>query len=80
MMTTDRICELVVAYNASQSAEEARERRSELFTELVHAYGPAGFSIESSQQDFVVGEYTVIRAVTIREEGTALVVMIDGRR
>lgn len=64
----EKILALASQYNAAHTIEEARQRRSELFTELIKAYVPAGFVIENSKQEFVAEGYPMIRAISVGRE------------
>ena len=62
---SDKIERLASDYNRSQTLEDARQRRSELFAVLVHDFGPAGFVVEDSQQEFVADGYPMIRTIML---------------
>lgn len=64
----EKILALASRYNAARTIEEARQRRIELYTELIKAYGPAGFVVENSKQEFVAEGYPMIRAISIGRE------------
>lgn len=59
----EKIRELASAYNGAHTLSEAKDRRSELYTELIRIMGPGGFLVEYSQQAFVAEGYPMIRAI-----------------
>lgn len=64
----EKILALASRYNAAHTIDEARQRRTELYTELIRAYGPGGFVTENSKQEFVAEGYPMIRAISIGRE------------
>ena len=64
----EKILALASGYNAAHTIEEARQRRIELFAELIRAYGSGGFVTENSKQEFVAEGYPMIRAISIGRE------------
>lgn len=61
----EKISNLADAFNHAKTVEEARLRHTELFNELIKAYGPARFTVENSQQNFVCVGCPMIQAIYI---------------
>ena len=65
----EKILILVNAYNQAKTHQEAKDYRTELFTELVHKYGAPHFSVVFSNTDFVAEGLAKIVKVQAEKNG-----------
>lgn len=72
-MITREIEDLARAYNASRTAAQARELRSQLFTEMLNTYGAPHYLVTFSDQDFIVDGIAKISSIVVSKDGTSYV-------
>ena len=72
-MITRKIEDLARAYNASTTAAEARELRSQLFTEMLNTYGAPHYLVTFSDQDFITDGIAKISSIVISKDGISYV-------
>ena len=78
LIMLNQISNLADAFNNAKTVEEARQRHTELFNELIKAYGPARFTVENSQQNFVCVGCPMIQAIYIYDgDGAPIVIAPD---
>lgn len=68
-MMDDKILILANAYNQAKTHQEAKDYRTELFTELVHRFGAPHFSVVFSNTDFVSEGLAKITTINAQEDG-----------
>lgn len=72
-MITREIEDLARSYNASTTAAEARELRSQLFTAMLNTYGAPHYLVTFSDQDFICDGIAKISSIVVSEDGTLYV-------
>ena len=72
-MITREIEDVARAYNASTTAAEARELRSQLFTAMLNTYGAPHYLVSFSDQEFIVDGIAKISSIVVSKDGTPYV-------
>lgn len=73
-MITKEIEDLARAYNASRTAAEARELRSQLFTAMLNTYGAPHYLVTFSDQDFITTHGVAkISSIVVSKDGVSYV-------
>ena len=72
-MITREIENLARSYNASTTATEARELRSQLFTAMLNTYGAPHYLVTFSDQEFITDGIAKISSIVVSKDGTSYV-------
>ena len=72
-MITREIEDLARAYNASRTAAQARELRSQLFTTMLNTYGAPHYLVTFSDQDFIADGIAKISSIVVSKDGISYV-------